>query len=102
MRLVGHCVRHPTVGKQTDTAGTNPKAQLGRERDAPPTQTQCNVTAELANTAELKTLLLDRRVWRAVILEPRQVCALSHHIASNHVLIEIQTLCKCHNVFPLI
>ena len=71
----GHCNRHPQLeaSKLTlwDWEPTQGKARRGKKRTTYAGTLRRDSLAN--NTAELKNLMLDRRVWRAAIQESRVV-----------------------------
>ena len=71
MRLAGHCVRHPELeaSKLTLWEPTHGKARRGKKRTTYVDVLRHDCSAD--NTAELKSLMMDRTVWRAAIQESR-------------------------------
>ena len=71
MRLAGHCVRHPELeaNKLTLWEPTHGKARRGKKCTTYVDVLRRDCSAD--NTAELKTLMMDRTVWRAAIQESR-------------------------------
>ena len=71
MRLAGHCVRHPELeaSKLILWEPTHGKARRGKKRTTYIDVLRRDCLAD--NTAELKSLMMDRTVWRTAIQESR-------------------------------